>query len=104
MRHGVAFRKLSRDSQHRDMLLRNLVSSLLAHERIQTTFAKAKEAARVAEWVIGWGKSGRLADTQAARKFLLVRLAGALASWLLLFQRECTDFGGHMLALAFWPF
>lgn len=75
MRHGVAFRKLSRDTQHRDSLLRNLVSSLLQHERIETTFPKAKEAARVAEWVIGWGKSGTLADTQAARKFLLVSRA-----------------------------
>lgn len=72
MRHGVAFRKLSRDTQHRDSLLRNLVSSLLQHERIETTFAKAKAASRVAEWVIGWGKSGTLADDTAARRFLLV--------------------------------
>lgn len=72
MRHQVAFRKLSRTASHRDLMLRNMVSSLLQHEQIQTTLPKAKEASRVAEWVIGWGKGGSLADKKAAEAFLMV--------------------------------
>lgn len=78
MRHGVAFRKLSRTSSHRDLMLRNMVSSLLEHEQIKTTLAKAKEASRVAEWIITLGKDGRLADKQRAQAFLMVRFGGSL--------------------------
>lgn len=49
---GLAFRKLSRSTSHRDALLRNLVTSLIQHERINTTVAKAKEAQREAEKII----------------------------------------------------
>ena len=42
MRHRVSFRKLSRTHEHRRALLRNLVTSLFLHERIETTVAKAK--------------------------------------------------------------
>ena len=45
MRHRKDHRKLSRTSSHRRALLRNLVTSLIEHERIETTLAKAKEAA-----------------------------------------------------------
>ena len=43
MRHRNARRKLGRTSAHRIALLRNLVTSLLEHEQIETTDAKAKE-------------------------------------------------------------
>ena len=43
MRHRVAGRKLSRHTQHRELMFRNMVVSLLQHERITTTLAKAKE-------------------------------------------------------------
>ena len=52
MRHRNAGRKLGRTSAHRTALLRNLVTSLLDHERIETTDAKAKELRRVAERMI----------------------------------------------------
>jgi large subunit ribosomal protein L17 len=52
MKHGIAFRKLSRTSSHRDLMLRNLVSDLLRYEQIKTTLPKAKEAARLAEQVL----------------------------------------------------
>jgi len=42
-------RKLSRTSSHRRALLRNLASSLFVHEKIVTTYAKAKELERFAE-------------------------------------------------------
>lgn len=88
MRHGVAFNRLSRTTSHRDLMLRNMVSSLIEHEQIQTTFAKAKEAARVAEGVITWGKTGRLAQMRRAEGFLMVRsLISVLIIQLFL---ECT--------------
>ncbi|MBW1713358.1 MAG: 50S ribosomal protein L17, partial [Deltaproteobacteria bacterium] len=43
MRHGKAFRKLSRQAAHRRAMLRNMVTSLFEHEQIKTTDAKAKE-------------------------------------------------------------
>jgi len=61
MRHRVSFRKLSRTHEHRRALLRNLVTSLFLHERIETTVAKAKEARRVAERIITFAKRGDLA-------------------------------------------
>ncbi|CUA77678.1 50S ribosomal protein L17 [Rhizoctonia solani] len=52
-------------------MLRNLVSSLLQHEQITTTIAKAKETARLAEKVITLAKKGTLPARQDAEAFLL---------------------------------
>ena len=60
MRHRRRQGKLSRGSAHRKALLRNLVTSLLDHERIETTDAKAKELRRVADRMITLGKRGGL--------------------------------------------
>ncbi|KAI9886780.1 MAG: hypothetical protein M1823_001423 [Watsoniomyces obsoletus] len=57
------YRHLSRTSSHRQALLRNLVTSLMIHESISTTYPKAKEAQRLAEKLITLGKR----NTQAAR-------------------------------------
>ena len=45
MNHRKSGRKLARTSAHRKALLRNMVTSLLEHEQIRTTDAKAKELA-----------------------------------------------------------
>lgn len=67
MRHQKARRKLGRTSSHRRALLRNLVTSLLMHERIVTTEAKAKELRRIAEQMITLAKrEGLHARRQAA--------------------------------------
>ncbi len=58
MRHRNFGRKLSRNTSHRRALLRNLVTSLILDERIETTVAKAKAARVVAERVITLGKRG----------------------------------------------
>ncbi|KAK1728788.1 hypothetical protein CaCOL14_005374 [Colletotrichum acutatum] len=50
------YRHLSRNSSARQALLRGLVTSLVAHEHIHTTFAKAKEAQRLAEKLITYAK------------------------------------------------
>ncbi len=71
MRHGVSGRKLNRTTSHRLAMFRNMVTSLLDHERIYTTVPKAKEMRRWAEWMITLGKRG---DLNARRQALsLVR-------------------------------
>ena len=60
MNHRKTGRKLSRTSAHRKALLRNMVTSLLEHEQIRTTDAKAKELRGVAEKMITLGKRGTL--------------------------------------------
>jgi large subunit ribosomal protein L17 len=68
MKHRMRTRKLGRTSAHRDALFRNLVTSLLEHEKIETTDVKAKELRRVAERMITLGKRGTLhARRNAAR-------------------------------------
>ena len=73
MRHRLANKSLSRPTAHRLLLLRNLVSSLLQHETITTTVAKAKEAQKMADQVIGWGKKGGKSNWDRANAYLLVR-------------------------------
>ena len=71
MRHLKAYRKLNRTSSHRSLMLRNLVTSLLEHERIETTVMKAKEARRVAERMITLGKKGTLHARRRAASVIL---------------------------------
>jgi len=52
-------------------LLRNLVTSLVLRERIETTVAKAKAARPLAEWIITLGKRGDLAARRQAASYLL---------------------------------
>ncbi|GAA5849674.1 hypothetical protein JCM3766R1_002126 [Sporobolomyces carnicolor] len=71
MRHGLHLSKLSRTTSHRMLMLRNLVSSLLKHQQVSTTLAKAKAAQRLADQVIGWGKNGGKDNWERANAFLL---------------------------------
>ncbi|KAF9460812.1 ribosomal protein L17 [Collybia nuda] len=84
MKHGVAFRKFSRTSSHRMLMLRNLVTSLFEHEQIKTTLPKARDTARLAEKIITLGKKGdRAAQTRASafllKPSLLPKLFGSFA-------------------------
>jgi large subunit ribosomal protein L17 len=60
MRHREKGRKLGRTKSHRELMLRNLVVSLFENESIRTTEARAKEARRLAEKLLTWGKKGDL--------------------------------------------
>jgi large subunit ribosomal protein L17 len=60
MRHLKAGRRLSRTTEHRTAMLRNLVTALLEQERVETTRAKAKEARQWAEQIITLAKRGDL--------------------------------------------
>lgn len=68
----VKYRHLSRNSAHRKALLRNLVTSLVEHESITTTWHKAKEAQRLAEKLITLGKRNTEASKQGAQAILFV--------------------------------
>ncbi len=69
MRHLKAGRRLSRTTEHRLAMLRNLITALLEQERVETTRAKAKEARQWAEQVITLAKRG---DLHARRQTLAV--------------------------------
>ncbi len=73
MRHGNKVKKLGRTKAHRDALLRNLVRALFAHERIQTTLAKAKEARRLADRMIRFARQNTLAARREANRFIVDR-------------------------------
>ncbi len=77
MRHLKAGRRLARTTEHRTAMLRNLITQLLEHERVQTTQAKAKEARQWAEKIITLAKRG---DLHARRQTLrVVRTKKAMA-------------------------
>ncbi|MCK4601629.1 MAG: 50S ribosomal protein L17 [Phycisphaerae bacterium] len=60
MRHRVAGKQLSRSTSHRRALRRNMAASLIEHEAIRTTEAKAKELRRFVERIITLAKKGTL--------------------------------------------
>jgi len=86
MRHRRDHRHLSRTAEHRRALLRNLVTELFRHERIETTVAKAKEARRLAERMITFAKRGDLHARRHVATFLfdetvLTKLFETIAPW-----------------------
>lgn len=74
MEHKVGNRKLQRTTAHRLAMLRNMVTSLLEHERIETTVPKAKEARKMAEKVITLGKKGGLHNVRLAQRIVKDRV------------------------------
>jgi large subunit ribosomal protein L17 len=75
MRHRVAGYKLGRNTSHRRALLRNLVTSLIMEERIETTTAKAKAIRPLAEKMITLGKRGDVSARRLAAGYLLTDTA-----------------------------
>ena len=70
MRHREKGRQLGRNTKHRWALYRSLVTSLLEHERIETTEAKAKEIRGFTDRMITLGKEGDLPARRRALSFL----------------------------------
>ena len=60
MHHGKAGSKLGRSSSHKEAMFRNMVTSVIKHERIKTTDTKAKELRKLAEKMVTLGKKGSL--------------------------------------------
>ena len=73
MRHRKSGRQLGRNTHHRRALFRSLVTSLLEHERIETTEAKAKEVRILADRIITLGKRGDLHARRRALAYIRTR-------------------------------
>lgn len=89
MRHLKAGRKLGMNSSHRLATLRNMVTSLIEHERITTTLTRAKELRRLAEKMVTLAKRGdlharrlslRIIREKAAAKKLFEEIAPRFAA------------------------
>ena len=63
-------RKLGRTSEHRNAMLRGLVTYLLENGTIETTLARAKEIRSMAEKMITLGKKNTLASRRAALAYI----------------------------------
>ncbi len=70
MRHRTSGRPLGRNKAHRRALFRNLVTSFLRYERIETTEAKGKEIRSLADQMITLGKRGDLHARRQAASYL----------------------------------
>ena len=70
MRHQNKTVKLGRSQAHRDALLANQVCSLIIHQRIRTTLAKAKATRPLAEKMVTLGKKGTLHARRTATAYL----------------------------------
>ncbi len=83
MKHGSKGRQLSRTSEHKEAMLRNMATSLFLHEKIVTTTAKAKELRPFAERLITLARRGdlharRLAERKIQDREVLKRLFAEL--------------------------
>jgi large subunit ribosomal protein L17 len=70
MRHAKRGRKLSRDAQHRNLMLGTMAGQLIQHGRIKTTGPKAKELRGLVDRLINTAKKDDLAARRQAAKVL----------------------------------
>jgi len=75
MRHRKAGVKLGRNTSHRRALLRNLTTSVILDERVETTLPKAKAVRPQVEKMITLGKRGDVAARRLAASYLMTREA-----------------------------
>ena len=68
MINNLGARKLSRTGSHRRAMFSNMATSLLLHEKVETTLPKAKELRRVVERVIADAKNGRRVEVRRVIK------------------------------------
>lgn len=91
MRHLKSGRKLSRRKGHRDALLSNLAASVIKHERVHTTDAKAKEVRPFLEKLVTFARRGDL----HARRIVLSRLRGDVDAVKKLFDEIAPRFSSR---------
>jgi large subunit ribosomal protein L17 len=85
MRHGKKFNHLGRKAGHRKALLSNMANSLIAHKRINTTLAKAKELKKFVEPLITKAKENtthnrRTVFAYLKNKHAITELFGTVAA------------------------
>ncbi|MDE1163191.1 MAG: 50S ribosomal protein L17 [Acidobacteriaceae bacterium] len=71
MRHRKGGFKLGRNTSHRRALLRNLVTSIILHDRVETTLIKAKASRPLVEKMITLGKNGSVHARRQALAYLM---------------------------------
>jgi large subunit ribosomal protein L17 len=71
MRHRIAGNKLGRNTSHRRAMLRNLVTSVLIEDRVETTVAKAKAVRPLVEKMITLGKKGDVHSRRQALSYMM---------------------------------
>ena len=94
MRHHVAERKLGMKTAHRKAVLANLASSLVLHDKIETTLPKAKELKPIADRIVTLCKRGSVHAMRRARMILRNRIAVQKA-FKELPERFAERFGGY---------
>ena len=70
MKHNIKNKKLNKTTSHRKAMFMNMSNSLIKHEQIKTTLAKAKELRRFIEKIITLGKKGDLLSRRKAVSIL----------------------------------
>jgi large subunit ribosomal protein L17 len=75
MRHLKAYRRLGMNASHRKAMMRNMVTSLIEHERIETTDTRAKEIRRLADRMVTLGKRGDLHSLRISLKTVRTKTA-----------------------------
>jgi len=70
MRHRLSGRRLGRGPSHQKAMFRSLASSMIIHEHLETTDARAKELRRVVDRLVTLGKKGTLHARRQAFKYL----------------------------------
>lgn len=100
---AMKYRHLGRHSAHRQSLLRNLVTSLIKHETITTTWPKAKEAQRLAEKLITLAKKNTNASRLRAQQILFEPLEHLPSLFGPLRERYLTRPGGYTRVLRTEP-
>lgn len=70
MRHSKTTKKLGRTKSHREAMIKNLIRSLIIHERIKTTINKAKLAKRYVERLIRFAQNKSVAGNRILFQYL----------------------------------
>ncbi len=95
MRHRNGGFKLGRNTSHRRAMLRNLVTSIIVHDRVETTITKCKATRPIVEKMITLGKKGDVHSRRQALAYLMTdesvtRLFSVVA------PRYATRAGGYL--------
>ncbi|MCD6352348.1 MAG: 50S ribosomal protein L17 [Armatimonadetes bacterium] len=70
MRHRKKVRKLNKPADQRKAMLRSLVRSLILNESVKTTLPRAREAAKLADRLVTWGKRGDVHSRRLALRVI----------------------------------
>lgn len=70
MRHRVKTRTLGRQRSHRFSMLKNLLSFLLQHRKIETTYSRAKEVSKLTDKMITLAKKGDLSAKREVFRYI----------------------------------